>query len=49
MDTTRDFATMRFERKMSRIEHVCLEIFQIAAVRRSTLSREDKVILPPDN
>ena len=49
MDTARDLARVRLQGKMPRIEHVCLDIFQIAAVRMSTLSREDKIILPPDN
>src|SRR6516225_7068780 len=40
---------MCLQREMPRIEHVCLDILQIAAVRSGTLSREDKVILPPDN
>src|SRR5580698_3074063 len=49
MDTTRDLAIVGLQGKMPRIEHVGLKILQIAAVGRSTRSREDKVILAPDN
>src|SRR5207249_391021 len=48
-DTIRDFGTMCLQRKMSRIEHVGLDLFQIAAIRRSTLRRENKIVLSPDD
>src|ERR1700722_18968024 len=49
VDTACDLAIVSFQRKMTRIEHVCLDVLQIATVGRSTRSREDNVILPPDN
>src|ERR1700733_7574989 len=49
VDTRRNLAMVCLQGKMPCIEHVCLDILQIAAVWRSTLGREDKVILSPDN
>ncbi len=44
-----DFVTVGLEREMACIEHVGLDVLQVSAIGRSSLGREDKVVLSPDD
>src|SRR5258708_18368522 len=49
LDVLRNLNTMCLKREVSCVEHVRLDVPEIAAVRGSSLCRKDVVVLPPHN